>query len=107
MSGEWVEELLEELLQINKDISIHQKHLRILALEVYKGIVQFNPEFMCNCFNTNPIPYSLRKGSRSLITPAKSVNFGTNSVTFGGSLSWNNLPLRLKLVKQLMILNLS
>ena len=26
----------EELLQINKNISIHQKHLRILALEVYK-----------------------------------------------------------------------
>ena len=36
----------EELLQINKDISIHQKHLRILALEVYKSIMQFNPEFM-------------------------------------------------------------
>ena len=29
----------EELLQINKDISIHQKHLRILALDVYKNIM--------------------------------------------------------------------
>ena len=58
--------------------------------------MQFNPEFMWHCFNTNPIPYNLRKGSRLLIPPAKSVNFGTNSVTFRGSLLWNNLPLRLK-----------
>ena len=81
----------EELLQINKDISIHQKHLSILAFEVYKSIMQFNPESMWHCFNTNPIPYNLRKESRLLIPPAKSVNFGTNSATFRGSLLWNNL----------------
>ena len=74
--------LYEELLQINKDISIHQKHLRILELEVYKSIMLFNPEFMWHCFNTNPFPYNLRKGSRLLIPPPKSVNFGTNPVTF-------------------------
>ena len=55
---------------------------RILASEVYKRIMQFNPEFMWHCFNTNPIPYNLRKGSRLLIPPTKSVNFGTNLVTF-------------------------
>ena len=32
----------EELLQINKGISIHQMHLRILDLEIYKSIIQFN-----------------------------------------------------------------
>ena len=86
----------EDLLQINKDISIYQKQLRILALEIYKSIMQFNPEFVWHCFKTNPIPYNLRKDGRLLIPPAKSVNFGTNSVTFRGSLLWNNLPLRLK-----------
>ena len=50
----------EELLQVNKDISIHQKHLRILALEVYKSIMHFNPEslnpeFMWHCFNTDSL----------------------------------------------------
>ena len=47
----------EKLLQINKDISVHQKHLHILALEVYKSIMHFNPEFMLHCFNTRLIPY--------------------------------------------------
>ena len=86
----------EELLQINKDISVHQKHLRILVVKVYKSIMHFNPEFMWHCFNTSPIPYNLRKESRLLIPPAKSVNFGANSIAFRGSLLWNNLPLRLK-----------
>ena len=47
-------------------------------------------------FNTNPIPHNLRKGSRLLIPPTKSVNVGTNLVTFRGSLLRNNLHLRLK-----------
>ena len=51
---------------------------------------------MWHYFNTNPIPYNSRKGNRLLIPPAKSVNFGTNLVTFRGSLLWNNLPLRLQ-----------
>ena len=36
----------EELFQINKDISIHQKYLRILALEVYKSIMHLNSVYM-------------------------------------------------------------
>ena len=81
---------------ITKDISFDQKHLRILALEVSKSIMQFNPEFMRNSFNANSIPYNLIKGSRLLIPPAKSVNFGSNSTKFRGSLLWINVPLRLK-----------
>ena len=52
---------------------------------------------MWHCFNTNPIPYNLRKGSSLLIPPAKSLNFGTKSATLRGILSWKNLPLRLKI----------
>ena len=58
--------------------------------------MHFNPEFMWHCFNTNPIPYNLRKGSRLQTQSAKSVNFGTNSIMFRESFVWNNLLLRLK-----------
>ena len=44
----------------------------------------------------NIIPYNLRNGSRLLLPPAKSVKFRINSLIFGGSLLWNNLPLKLK-----------
>ena len=36
----------DELLDINKDVNIHQKQLRILALEVFKSISHVNPEFV-------------------------------------------------------------
>ena len=69
--------------------------------------MDFNPEIMWHCFDTNPIPYNLRKGNRLLTPPVKYVNLGTNSITFRGSLSSNNHSLRLKNNQQLMILNLS
>ena len=86
----------DEVLDINKDVNIHQKHLRLLAFQVFKSIMHVNPEFMWSCFNANTIPDNLRNGNRLLLPPAKSVNFGINSSIFGGSLSWNNLPLNLK-----------
>ena len=49
-----------ELLEINKDVNIHQKHLRILALEVFKSIMNFYPKFIWSYFNKNTVPYNLR-----------------------------------------------
>ena len=77
----------DELLDINKDVNIHQKHLRILALEVFKSITHVNPEFMWSYFNENTIPYNLRNGNRLLLLPpAKSVKSGITSLIFRGSL---------------------
>ena len=85
----------DELLDINKDVNIYQKHLRILALEVFKSITHVNPEFMWSYFNENTIPYNLRNGNRLLLPPAKFVNFGINSLIFRRILLQNNLPLNL------------
>ena len=84
----------EELLQINEDISIHQKHLRIL--EVRKSIKYFKTEFICYFSNTNSVPFNLGKGRTLLIQLAKYVNFVTKLITFRRSLLLNNLPSRLK-----------
>ena len=50
----------EELLASHNDISIHQKHLKHLAVEVYKLLMNMNPEFIWPFFKTNSIPYNLR-----------------------------------------------
>ena len=87
----------DELLDINNDVNIHQKHLRILALEVFKIIMHVNQEFMWSYFIENTIPCNLRNGSRLLLlSPAKSVKFGNNSLIFRENLFWNNLSLNLK-----------
>ena len=85
-----------ELLQLNNNVSIHQRHLQYLPLEVFKSFMHLNPEFMWSYFNENPIPYDLRKGIKVFLPPVKSFHFGLNSIHFRGSTLWNNLPSSIK-----------
>ena len=85
-----------ELLQLNNNVSIHQRHLQYLALEVFKSLMYLNPEFMCSCFNKNPIPFDLRKEIKVFLLPVKSFRFGFNFIHFRGSILWNNLPSPIK-----------
>ena len=86
----------DELLDINKDVNIYQKHLCILDLEVFKSILHVNPELMWSYFIEHTPPYNLRNENRLLLPPAKFVKFGINSLIFTGRLFWNNLSLNLK-----------
>ena len=56
--------LFEELLQRNNNVSINQRHLQYLALEVCNSLMHLNPESMWTYFNENPIPYDLKKGTK-------------------------------------------
>ena len=86
----------EKLLASHNDISIHQKHLKHLPIEVYKSLVKLNPEFMWPFFKNKSIPYNLRNGNICILPPARSSHYGINSVQFRGSLLWNNLPISVK-----------
>ena len=88
----------EELLASYNDISIHQKHLKHLAIEVYKSLANMNPEFTWPFFKKKSIPYNLRNGSICILPPARSSHYGINSEQFRGSLLWNNLAISVKKV---------
>ena len=53
-------ESYEELLILNKEVSFHQKQLRLLATEVFKSLADLNPDFMKSYFTIKGIPYCLR-----------------------------------------------
>ena len=50
-----------DLFNFNNDVSIHQRHLRYLATEVYKSLMNIHPEFTWEFFNKNLVQYNLRK----------------------------------------------
>ena len=50
-----------DLLNFSNDVSIQQRHLRFLAIEVYKSLTNINPEFMWEFFNKKTVKYNLRK----------------------------------------------
>ena len=90
------DESYENLLIRSNDVSIHQKHLRYLAVEIFKSLKMFNPGFMWNFFKKNEVPYNLRRGDLLYLPPARSTRYGINSLAFRGSLLWNNLPSHVK-----------
>ena len=72
----------EELLASHNDISIHQKHLKYVAIEVYKSLANMNPALMWPFFKNKSIPYILRNGNICILPPARSSHYGINSVQF-------------------------
>ena len=84
----------EELLLRNKEASIYQKYLSILATEVLKSLADINPDFMKSYSTMKEIPYCLRNRNFFKIPSAHSTRYGTNfnSVSTGACLVWNKLP---------------
>ena len=86
----------QDLLNFSNDVFIHQKHLRLLAIEADKSLMNINPEFMWEFLNKNPLQYTLRKVDIVYLPPARSSCYSINSLAFRGSLLWNSLPSNVK-----------
>ena len=82
----------DDLLQLSNSVSLHQRHLRFLLTEICKGTGVLKPQFMQSYFKYRKVPYNLMRSPVLFIPPARSINYGTNSVHFLGSLIWNGLP---------------
>ena len=67
-------ESYEEWLLSNNKVSNYQKHLRILATEVFKSLADINPDFMKSYFTIKEIPYSLRNANVLKIPSARSTH---------------------------------
>ena len=70
----------DELLELNNDLSIHQRHLRYLATEMFKSIMHLNPQFTWSYFKENSLPYNLRDGSKLVLQKTKFSRFSINSL---------------------------
>ena len=77
-------------------MSIHQKHLRVLATEIYKSLAGINQDFMKPYFKVKEMPDNLRNGYVLKLLLTNSTYYGINSVFFRACLLWNQLPLSIK-----------
>ena len=60
----------DDLLQLSNSMSLHQRHLRFLLMEIYKSTVTLNPLFMWSYLKYRKVPYNLRRGPVLFIPPA-------------------------------------
>ena len=70
----------KELLTRSNEVSIHKKHLRALATEIYKSLADINPDFMKPYFKIKEMPYNLRNGYALKLPSTNSTYYGINSV---------------------------
>ena len=74
--------LYEELLAVITDISVHQKHLHISAIEVCKYLMKTNPNFLCDFYTIKPLPSGLRTGEKLYLPKFNKTRYGVNSLIF-------------------------
>ena len=72
----------EKSLAVSNDISVYQKHLHILVIEVYKSFMKTNPDFICDFCTMKPFPYDLRTGQKLYLPKVNKTRYGLNSQFF-------------------------
>ena len=83
----------DELLKFDKSVTIHQRNLQKLALEMFKVLNSSSPEIMKEVFPLNTCNnYDLRHTRQFLARPVKSVYYGTESISFLAPKIWEIVP---------------
>ena len=89
----------EELLHRNMEVTIHGRNLQKLMLEVYKCMTSGNPSFLCQFSSKKLLPYSLRINNLLQLPNSRTKRYGHESLSFRGSIIWNQLPYQYKAAK--------
>ena len=90
-----------DLLDKGNHLKIHEINKRKLLIEVYKCLDNTNPAFLTSLFNKKSIRFNLRTSNLLKLPNSNTLTYGLKSITYRGSMSWNNLPDQLKMCKNL------
>ena len=93
----------EELLVLTNDVTVHQKNLQRLAIEMFKVKNKIAPTPLQNLFEERDISHTLRNQTTWVIPKMRTVHYGTETIRYRGPLIWESLPSDLKDARTLQI----
>ena len=82
----------QELLSKDNAVTIHNRNLQILAVEVYKFVNGISPKIMGGIFELNQHSYNLRSGISFKSHNIKTVHYGLQSISYLAPRIWNLVP---------------
>ena len=85
-----------QLLEKDNSVSIHQRNLQTLVIEMYKCKHGLSPIFVQNIFKGNESQYNLRHKSDFLRRRIRTVRFGSESLSNIGPQIWDLVPQNIK-----------
>ena len=86
----------EELLNIDKSATIHDRNLQVLAAELYKVPHGLAPDLLNDIFKKRSVTYSFRKNPTFETRNIKSVYYGSETIFFLDPKIWEPLPSNIK-----------
>ena len=94
----------ETLLQNDNTITIHQRNIHALAIEVYNTLNDLNPPFMKEMFCLKEHNYSTRRQQLSSEKPS-TVTYGLESFKYKAGQIWRSLPREIQESDRTSIIN--
>ena len=86
----------ENLLEMDNSVTVPQRNLQLLMVEIYKTKYNLNSSFMKQIFEEKEMPYNLRCSDRLRLPKAKTTCLRIDAVRFMGKKVWETLPAELK-----------
>ena len=86
----------ENLLQQDNSLTIHERNLQKLAIEMFKTKNNLSPPFMKKVFRVSDISMNLRSNPCFKTCNVRSVHYGTETVHFRGPQIWSLIPDNIK-----------
>ena len=86
----------QELLVLAGDVTVHQKNLQRLAIEMFKVKNDIAPIPFQKIFEDTNKTYNLRNQNTWVLPSMRTVHYGTETIRYRGPLIWDSLPSDLK-----------
>ena len=90
------ESSFEDLLGYDNSVSVHQKNLQVLMIEMFKTKHGLNPPFMKEIFCPQTNHYNLRNDRDFNLPRVRSVMYGSETVRYRGPQLWCTLPVSIR-----------
>ena len=95
------ESTFEELLLKDNSLTIHQRNLQKLMIEIFKVKIGVAPDIMQNVFNIIETHYELRTDTKFMSRNIHTVKYGRETPSFIGPALWRILPMEYKMCSTL------
>ena len=86
----------EDLLLKDNSWNVHESNIHTLLIEIYKSINNLSPPIMKDFFDLTNIRYDLRSKQLLKLPETRTSRYGTQALSFKGSLIWNMVPSKFK-----------